>query len=51
VCGCQLCVWVRLEWMRLMCKDGSVEWMRLLCMMLCMTVYMYNYEYMCDFSV
>jgi hypothetical protein len=29
-----------------MCKDGSVEWMRLLCMMLSMTVYMYNYEYM-----
>jgi hypothetical protein len=35
------------EWMRLMCIDGRVEWMRFLCM----TVYMYNYLHMCNFSV
>jgi hypothetical protein len=30
-----------------MCMDERVEWMRLLCM----TVYIYNYAYMNDFSV
>jgi hypothetical protein len=30
-----------------MCIDGRVEWMRLLCM----TVYMYNFVYMCDLPV
>jgi hypothetical protein len=30
-----------------MCMDERVEWMRLLCMI----VYLYNYVYMCDFSV
>jgi hypothetical protein len=33
--------------MRLMCMDDRVEWMRLLCM----TIYMYNYMYICDFLV
>jgi hypothetical protein len=45
-------VWVRLEWMRLICMDESVEWMRLLCMIVvydCVYIYMCVYRY--DFSV
>jgi hypothetical protein len=32
--------------------DGSVEWIRLLCMIVVYDcIYIYNYVYMCNFSV